>query len=41
MKINAQLDMDVVALEAGDTVTCMLTFEAPMPDDLKGLLKRL
>ena len=32
MKINAQLDMDVVALEADDTVTCMLTFEAPMPD---------
>ena len=32
MKINAQLDMDVVALEAEDTVTCMLTFEAPMPD---------
>lgn len=32
MKINAQLDMDVVALETDDTVTCMLTFEAPMPD---------
>ena len=30
MKINTQLDMDVVALEADDTVTCMLTFEAPV-----------
>jgi Ca-activated chloride channel family protein len=31
MKINAQLDMDVVALETDDTVTCMVSFEAPMP----------
>lgn len=30
MKINAQLDMDVVALEAEGTVTCLLTLEAPL-----------
>jgi len=32
MKITSQLDMDVVALEAEDTVTCLLSFEAPMPE---------
>jgi len=35
MKITSQLDMDVVALEAEDTVTCLLTFEAPMPEAAK------
>lgn len=34
MKINAQLDMDVVALESEDTVTCLLTLDAPMPDGI-------
>jgi len=35
MKITSQLDMDVVALEAEDTVTCLLTFEAPLPEAAK------
>jgi len=35
MKITSQLDMDVVALEAEDTVTCLLSFQAPMPETLK------
>jgi len=30
MKINSQLDMDVVALETNDTVTCMVSFDAPV-----------
>ena len=33
MKFNAQLDVDVVALETDDDVTCLLTFEAPTADD--------
>jgi Ca-activated chloride channel family protein len=33
MKINAQLDVDVVALQQDDEVTCLLTLEAPVPTD--------
>ena len=36
MKVNAQLDMDVVALEAEDTVTCLLTLDAPLLDSAAG-----
>ena len=29
MKFTAQLDVDVVALESDDEITCLLTLEAP------------
>lgn len=31
MEINAQFDVDVVALQAEDEVTCLLTLTAPTP----------
>ena len=31
MEINAKLDVDVVALQAEDEVTCLLTLTAPTP----------
>ena len=34
MKLNAQLDVDVLALQRDDEVTCLLTFDAPVPPDL-------
>ena len=34
MKLEAKLDVDVVALQQDDEVTCLLTFEAPVPSDL-------
>ena len=34
MKLNAQLDVDVVALQQDDEVTCLLTMEAPIPATL-------
>ena len=33
MKLNATLDVDVIALQQDDEVTCLLTFEAPVPAD--------
>jgi Ca-activated chloride channel family protein len=33
MKLNATLDVDVLALQQDDEVTCLLTFEAPVPAD--------
>lgn len=36
MKIEAHLDVDVVALEQNDEVTCLVTLEAPvLPEDVK------
>mgnify|MGYP003609696484 CR=1 FL=1 len=32
MKLNAQLDIDLLALQRDDEVTCLLTFEAPIPE---------
>lgn len=34
MKLNAMLDVDVLALQREDEVTCLLTFDAPVPPDL-------
>ena len=34
MKLNAKLDVDVLALQSEDQVTCLLTFDAPVPPDL-------
>ncbi len=34
MKLNAKLDVDVLALQQDDEVTCLLTFDAPVPADL-------
>ena len=34
MKLNATLDVDVLALQQDDQVTCLLTFDAPVPADL-------
>lgn len=34
MKLNAKLDVDVLALQQDDEVTCLLTFEAPIPADV-------
>lgn len=34
MQIKAQLDVDVVALEGDDEVTCLVSLEAPTPEDL-------
>lgn len=34
MKLNAVLDVNVLALQHDDEVTCLLTFEAPVPADL-------
>ena len=31
MEINAKLDVDVVALQVQDEVTCLLTLTAPTP----------
>jgi len=33
LDVHAQLDVDVLALQQDDTVTCLLTFDAPVPDD--------
>lgn len=33
MKLDARLDVDVLALQQEDEVTCLLTFEAPVPAD--------
>lgn len=33
MKLNAQLDVDVLALQQDDEVTCLLTLEAPIQKD--------
>ena len=32
MQFTAQLDVDVVALEAEDEVTCLVSLTAPVPD---------
>lgn len=34
MKLNAKLDVDVLALQQDDEVTCLLTFEAPISADI-------
>ena len=34
MKLNAKLDVDVLALQQDDEVTCLLTFEAPVQADV-------
>jgi Ca-activated chloride channel family protein len=34
MKLDAMLDVDVLALQQDDEVTCLLTFDAPVPPDL-------
>ncbi|MDO8306847.1 MAG: VWA domain-containing protein [Actinomycetota bacterium] len=34
MKLNAKLDVDVLALQEDDEVTCLLRFDAPIPDGL-------
>ena len=36
MKVNAQLDVDVLALQRDDEVTCLLTLEAPVPAEDAG-----
>jgi len=35
MNLHAQLDVDVLALQQDDTVTCLLTFDAPVLDDTR------
>jgi len=35
MELQAKLDVDVVAVQAEDEVTCLLTLTAPVPDDLE------
>lgn len=34
MQLNAQLETDVVALQAEDDLTCLVTFQAPVPADV-------
>lgn len=34
VELNAKLDVDVLALQQDDEVTCLLTFDAPVPADL-------
>lgn len=34
MNVEAQFDLDVVALQGDDDLTCLLTFQAPVPEDL-------
>lgn len=34
MNVEAQFDLDVVALQGEDDLTCLLTFQAPVPEDL-------
>ena len=34
MEFTAQLDVDVVALEAEDEVTCLVSLTAPVPDEV-------
>jgi hypothetical protein len=34
MQFTAQLDVDVVALEAEDEVTCLVSLTAPVPDEV-------
>ena len=34
MQFTAQLDVDVVALEAEDEVTCLVSLTAPVPDGI-------
>ncbi len=34
MQFNAQLDVDVVALEAEDEVTCLVSLTAPVPEEI-------
>ncbi len=33
MRLNAKLDVNVLALQQDDEVTCLLNFEAPIPDE--------
>jgi hypothetical protein len=35
MEFTAQLDVDVVALEAEDDVTCLISLTAPWPESLR------
>ena len=35
MQFTAQLDVDVVALEAEDDVTCLISLTAPVPDSVR------
>jgi len=35
MELQARLDVDVVAVQAEDEVTCLLTLTAPVPEDLE------
>ncbi|MFY9220613.1 MAG: VWA domain-containing protein, partial [Candidatus Nanopelagicales bacterium] len=35
MDLNAQLDVDLVAVQAEDVVTCLLTLTAPIPEDVE------
>ena len=34
MQLNAKLDVDMVALQAEDEVTCLLTLTAPVPEEM-------
>ena len=34
MQFTAQLDVDVVALEAEDEVTCLVSLTAPVPEEI-------
>ena len=34
MQFTAQLDVDVVALEAEDEVTCLVSLTAPVPEEV-------
>ena len=34
MQLNAKLDVDMVALQAEDEVTCLLTLTAPVPEEI-------
>ncbi len=34
MEFTAQLDVDVVALEAEDEVTCLVSLTAPVPEEI-------
>ena len=35
MDLNAQLDVDLVAVQAEDVVTCLLTLTAPISDGVE------
>ena len=35
MKLSSQLDVDVVAMQQDDAVSCLLTFEAPAANPAK------